>query len=605
MKKITTIVTLLLILSFAVVSVSEIGLVKAEGTIYIRADGNVEGTNKIQRDGNIYTFTGDIFDSIVVEKDDVVIDGVGYSLKGDGSGYGIHLIHRNYVTIRNLEIEEFDTGIRLYGGSNNTINENNMVNNEWGIYVEYSENNTLSKNNVTENEAGIRITLSSNNILRNNRMKNNRYNFGVSGANLLDYVNDIDTSNTIDEKPVYYWVNEQEKAVPLDAGHVVLVNCTGITVKNLNLTNNTEGILLAFTKTSTITQNTITNNGAGINLRGSSSNNTISGNIIINNEGNGVIFHGEDNKLFGNTITNNGNYGILLYFSHNNTIYGNNITANELGIYLYGSTYNNISGNSLTTNIEAGLWFFGSSHNNIVSNNVTDNQISMHFEVQFLNNTIYHNNFINNDIQFFPDIGSVSSWDNGVEGNYWSNYNGTDDNGDGIGDTPYVIAESNQDNYPLIEPVIIPEFTPKIMSLNKAVQAVSEGNFGEVVSHRGCIGEPVREPYVHDSGIRAYLLWIASNGTLYQAEYPSGEILGQYLENYVFDWNFSSSFYVWDLDYGNAKTYWVEATNGTILRLTPQKIPFEDEDPFRLIIEPLILLLIIIAIVMVVPVIYY
>lgn len=196
--------------------------------------------------------------------------------------------------------------------------------------------------------------------------------------------------------------------------------------------------------------------GFGIAV-GASTDNTLSGNIIVNNGGNGRL-DGNENHFISNIITNNGNYGILLYFSHNNTLLENNITGNKLGIYLYGSTYNNISGNSITTNIGAGLWFFGSHYNEVVSNNVTDNQISMHFELQCLNNTIYHNNFVNNDIQFISDTGSVNSWDNGVEGNYWSNYNGTDNNDDGIGDTPYVIAESNQDNYPSMNQYIIPEF---------------------------------------------------------------------------------------------------------------------------------------------------
>jgi len=43
-------------------------------------------------------------------------------------------------------------------------------------------------------------------------------------------------------------------------------------------------------------------------------------------------------------------------------------------------------------------------------------------------------------------------------GNYWSDYNGTDANHDGIGDTPYVIDTKNADNYPLMTPYIIPEF---------------------------------------------------------------------------------------------------------------------------------------------------
>jgi len=74
-KKIITAVALLLILSFMLVSIPEIGIVKAESTIYNRTDGRVEGTDKIQRIGNIYAFIDDLFDSIVVEKDDVVIDG--------------------------------------------------------------------------------------------------------------------------------------------------------------------------------------------------------------------------------------------------------------------------------------------------------------------------------------------------------------------------------------------------------------------------------------------------------------------------------------------------------------------------------------------------
>jgi hypothetical protein len=38
-------------------------------------------------------------------------------------------------------------------------------------------------------------------------------------------------------------------------------------------------------------------------------------------------------------------------------------------------------------------------------------------------------------------------------GNYWSDYNGTDSDGDGMGDTPYIIDENNQDSYPLMAPI--------------------------------------------------------------------------------------------------------------------------------------------------------
>ena len=77
---------LLLILCSILVTLPNIGMVEASGTIYIRADGNVEGTDKIQRDGNVYTFTDNIYEPLVVEKDNIVVDGAGYSIEGPHTG---------------------------------------------------------------------------------------------------------------------------------------------------------------------------------------------------------------------------------------------------------------------------------------------------------------------------------------------------------------------------------------------------------------------------------------------------------------------------------------------------------------------------------------
>jgi parallel beta-helix repeat protein len=449
-KRSVALIFLLLVPCSMMVAFPNVGIVRAEETIYIRTDGSVEGTDKMQRDGNVYTFTDNIYVSIVVESDNVVIDGAGYTLQGNGSGYGIYLIHRSYVTIRNMEIREFDTGIRFYRGSNNTILENSLANNGWGIYLDYSKNNTISGNKITDNDKGIHISISPNNVLRDNQIDTNRYNFWLSGVNFVDFVNDIDTSNTVDGKPICYWVNEKDKTIPLDAGHVILVNCTGITVANLNLTNNGEGIKLAFTKNSTITENTITNNFEGIFFYGSSGNN-ISANYIANNEANGISIRGGKNTLLGNTIIHNGANGVQLYFSNYNIIRGNNITENNRGLDIYGSQYNSMSGNSVANNSVVGLWFFGSYSNYLLGNNITDNQVSIDFQMDSSSNRIYYNNFVDNEVHF--DDTSVNFWDNGTVGNYWSDYTGIDWDGDGIGDTPYIIDENNRDNYPMMEPV--------------------------------------------------------------------------------------------------------------------------------------------------------
>ncbi len=75
-----SIVWVLLVLSLVLVSFPKIEEVKAQDVIYIREDGIVEGTDKIQREENIYTFTGNINGEIVVEKNDIVVDGAGYVL---------------------------------------------------------------------------------------------------------------------------------------------------------------------------------------------------------------------------------------------------------------------------------------------------------------------------------------------------------------------------------------------------------------------------------------------------------------------------------------------------------------------------------------------
>jgi parallel beta-helix repeat protein len=385
---------------------------EANGAIYIRADGSVEGTDKIQRDGNVYTFTDNISGPVVVEKDDVLVDGAGCGLQGTGIGAGMDLTGRTGVTVRNMEISNFFYGIYLNSSLSNSLSNNDVRQNLYGIFLSASSNNTIlgcnitendysgvwfrcsSNNDITENRItengqdgiwlscssdnnrvsgnivganvyGIRIDDYSNNMLRNNELTDNKCNLSVFGSLLPEFIQDIDDSNTVNGKPVYYWVNRQDAAVPLDAGYVALVNCSGITVQNLDLNNNGQGLLLASTAESSITQNSI--------------------------------------------------------------------TANIHGIYMCGSANNTVAGNNITRNLANGIYLYHSQ-----------------------NNTFFHNNFINNTTPVY-DVGEPSnSWDNGTEGNHWSNYNGTDTDGDGIGDTPHVLDGNNQDNHPLVN--TIPEF---------------------------------------------------------------------------------------------------------------------------------------------------
>ena len=136
----------------------------------------------------------------------------------------------------------------------------------------------------------------------------------------------------------------------------------------------------------------------------------------------------------GNTITNN-SYGIYCYKydgDGNNIIYGNVITNNYYGVYCQHSTGN---GNNIET---------------AYGNDITNNNYGVYC-FRSINNKFYHNNLIDNTYAAYPN-GYVQVWDDGYPsgGNYWGDYGGTDSDGDFIGDTPYIIDENNQDNYPLM-----------------------------------------------------------------------------------------------------------------------------------------------------------
>ena len=172
MKK-TSSCVLILLLCFVVVSIPQIAVVKAEGRIYIKEDGEVTGTDKIQRDGSYYSFIGDIEIptadyGIFVEKGNIVIDGLGHTLKGNEDCLGFHLNENDNVTIKNLVFKNFDYGIAYFGDYCNV--EGNEINGgHMGIYLMGAYHCTIVGNELLDNFIDVRLIDSyDNNITGNN-----------------------------------------------------------------------------------------------------------------------------------------------------------------------------------------------------------------------------------------------------------------------------------------------------------------------------------------------------------------------------------------------------------------------------------------------------
>jgi parallel beta-helix repeat protein len=442
---------------------------RASGTVYIMANGGVDPpTAPITTTDNItYVFNGSINALLVIARDNIVVDGAGYTIQGAGTGNGITLTGRTNVTISHLAITTFDVGMLLDGSSDSSIISNEITSSNQGIIADGTSNIHISQNDVYSNNGnGIDFSNSFNGSIYGNNVTANAWS-GIkleTSSNNMEIVGNSVLANGI-------------------TGISVAADCFQNNLIGNNVTENPgEGIWLQSSTSNTVSNNNVTDNGYGIYLY-TTFNNILSDNTMENNTYNLGIY-GDDLLSFTQSIdTSNVVDGKPVYYlvNHSNmiinsdaysnagyvglvnclniTVQGLNPPSNGQGILLAFTNDSKITGNNFANN-DAGIYLCYSTNNTVSTNNVTNNGYGIVL-ISSTNNRIFHNSFTDNHASQAYPVGSSNIWDDGYPsgGNLWSDYNRTDlysgqyqneTSSDGIGDSNYTIDAGNIDHYPLM-----------------------------------------------------------------------------------------------------------------------------------------------------------
>ncbi|KKH47334.1 hypothetical protein EO93_12880 [Methanosarcina sp. 1.H.A.2.2] len=460
----------------------------------------------------------------LVNESDLVLD--------SGSDAGtVYCIDCQNVTVRDLNLSGNYYGLYLYNTVDSHFENLSSSENDIGFYIRDSSGLNITDNSAGSNYYGFYIENSEWKSLSGNRMEGNTYNFGIEGDSASQNMPEVESSNLLDGKSLYILsgVSDYVLDAESDAGSVCLLNCQNVTVRDLVFRDGRFGVYLSRTERAAIENNTFSGNRYGVYLE-DSGNNTVEGNEFSDNSRGIYLTSSSGNTLANNTLAGNSAYGIYLSESGRNNISGNNASGsyagiqadysngntflensasnNTNGLCLLGSDYNTLTANTANSNSESGFDLTISQHNtlsgnraldnfrgivlqgwtgeaftsdNVLSSNTVSNNSELGIWITVAeNNTIYGNSFHN--IKNVKDTGN-NVW-NTTSGNYWSDYAGSDADGNGIGDTPYVINSmtESKDYLPICREPGIPltltvgSGAGAFSSIQAAVDAAWEGD---------------------------------------------------------------------------------------------------------------------------------
>ncbi|MFX0171578.1 MAG: right-handed parallel beta-helix repeat-containing protein [Candidatus Hodarchaeota archaeon] len=320
-------------------------------------------------------------------------------------------------TIKDNRVINSSRGIEISDVLWVSIINNTIINNsECGIRVQYGYDINVTSNLVEHNGGGVELRYVEGCILTNNTIIG--HGFDIHDMDVHQFNQWIVQNNTVNGKPVIFWMDVTDRVVPETTGQVFLIRVQRINVTNLIIdsvansiyaidsddvkiqdcifsNNSRVALRLQYTSSCDISGNYIIQNDQGIHLQDSNFN-IFKNNIITNNQNGIELGNSRGTQILRNFIHNNFWRGISVWGSPFTVIHNNSIINHySEGLRVYGSDFCNLVSNIIANNNGYGIELWGSSYTQILENLIHNNSWRG-ISVWDSSNTVIHNNSIMN-----------------------------------------------------------------------------------------------------------------------------------------------------------------------------------------------------------------